>query len=281
MLQERAMITNLTIRQWTGQKHDKKISGEVDAQHGAKDAGKYTKWIVDKVELKPLSAHTGKVRDTHYNMTLPWGDNGDRLLPSRMFMKYSTAMRELKAERETLAKEFADRYPSMVAAGAKRLGSMYDPNDYPRIKEIEGRFDIELSFSPVPDAKDFRVDIGDEAVEEIKKNITQSVNSRQIEALKDCWARIEDVTDKIVQRLGDPEAIFRDTLIENARFVAEVIPDLNITDDLKLDQACKDLAKLSSVHPDSIRRSKKLRNDTCQAATTLLQLIHAAKSGQS
>lgn len=74
--------------------------------------------------------------------------------------------------------------------------------------------------------------------------------------------------------------MFRDTLIENARFVAKVIPDLNITDDLKLDQACKTLVELASIHPDSIRRSLKRRSEVCTHAQELLASIQAAKTSQ-
>jgi hypothetical protein len=273
MLQSKAMITNLTVRQWTGQKTDKKIGEEVDKQHNAKNAGKYIKWLIDKIELEPLSKHSGKVRDLHYTMTLPWGDNGDRLLPSRMFMKYSEQMRNLRAEREKLAKEFAQKYPSMIASGAQRLGSMYNANDFPSPDDIEKRFGIDLAFLPVPDANDFRVDVSKEAVDEIKKNITESVEARQREAIKDCWTRMEDVVGKIAQRLVLPDAVFRDTLIENARFVAEVIPDLNIADDIELNRACEKLADLAAISPAVLRYDIIKREDTCRKAQNLLQII--------
>lgn len=150
MLQERAMIANLTVRGWLGQKNDKKISEEVDIKHGAKNAGKYTKHIVDKTELDPLTKHAGQIRAAHYEMTLPWGDNGDRLLPSRMYMKYADKMRQLRSKHETLAKEFASKYPAMITTAPQRLGSMFNPADFPHPKDIEGRFNIELAFLPVP-----------------------------------------------------------------------------------------------------------------------------------
>ena len=40
MIQSKAMLVDLTIRQWTATKHDKAVSAEVETAHAAKDAGR-------------------------------------------------------------------------------------------------------------------------------------------------------------------------------------------------------------------------------------------------
>jgi hypothetical protein len=217
------------------------------------------------------------MRDVHTEMTLPWGDNGDRLLPSRMYMKYTDKMRELRAEREKLAKDFAAKYPALVVGNAQRLGTLYDPKDYPSSAHIESRFGIDLSFLPVPAADDFRVDVGNEAVAEIKESINKAVAERQDAVAQDCWARIKEVTDRIVERLDEPKAIFRDSLIENAQVVAEIIPDLNLNDDPAIARACEKLAELADVQPETLRRNLGVRRATCEAARDLLGFIKANK----
>lgn len=75
------MIVTLNVSCWTARKQDKKVSAEVEASHNAKDAGRYNKLLIDKHHLDPLTNWAGQIRATHYKMTLPWMDNGGRLLP--------------------------------------------------------------------------------------------------------------------------------------------------------------------------------------------------------
>ncbi len=77
-LQTQAMLVTLSVSCWTGRVQDKKVSAEVEQTHGATDAGRYNKLLVDKAHMDPLVQFAGKVRQYHYKMTLPWLDNGAR-----------------------------------------------------------------------------------------------------------------------------------------------------------------------------------------------------------
>jgi hypothetical protein len=277
MIQEKAMLANLTIRAWTARKLDRKVSAEVEQQHGAKDAGNFNKLLIDKNALQPLSQHGGRVRDYHYKMTLPWGDNGDRLLPSTAFMEYTAAMRTYRSEAEKLADDFAQQYPQMVSDARVKLGSMYDPKDYPPIGDIRERFGIALSFLPVPDANDFRVDVGAEAVQEIKDSITQAVAQRQQDAVKECWGRLFDVVSKIETMLVKEKPIFRDSLIENAEELIDLLPKLNITNDAGLLAVCDDIRSQLLVDPARLRRSARLRTETAKHAMDILVRVAERK----
>ncbi len=277
MLQERAMLANLTIRAWTARKQDKKVTAEVEQQHGAKDAGNFNKLLIDKNALQPLSQHSGRVRDFHYKMTLPWGDNGDRLLPSQAYMDYTNAMRTYRSENEALADDFAKQYPQLVADARSKLGSMYDPNDYPPIDDIRQRFGIAIHFLPVPDANDFRVDVGAEAANEIKESITKAVTERQAEAIKECWSRLYEAVSKIGEVMSRDNPRIYDSLFTNTEDLVDLIPKLNITDDPKLNGVCQEIRNSLLVDPDRLRRSGIKRREVAHAADDILVVIEANK----
>ncbi len=239
MLHDKAMIANLNIRSWTARKHDRAISDEVDSNHGAKDGGRYNKLLIDKAALDPLAKHAGQTRDYHYKMTLPWGDNGDRLLPAQSYLEYTKAMRSYKNDGETLTRTFVAAYPNLVADARGRLGTLYDASDYPPVSDIAGRFGVNVGFLPVPDAKDFRVDVGDEALAEIKRSINDSVAERQAGAVKECWTRLNDVVGKLHVMMLKDKPIFRDSIVSNVTDLIELLPKLNITNDKALNEACK------------------------------------------
>ena len=47
MLNHKAMLMTLSISQWTARKHDKHASSEIEKSHGAKNAGRFNKLLVD------------------------------------------------------------------------------------------------------------------------------------------------------------------------------------------------------------------------------------------
>lgn len=271
MLQNQAMIANLNIRSWTARKHDASVSREVDANHNAVDGGRYNKMLIDKSALDPLNKHAGRIRDYHYTMTLPWGDNGDRLLPAKVYLDYTATMRKFKDDSEQLTIAFMAKYPQLVADARQRLGTMYDPKDYPAQSDIASRFGVAISFLPVPDAKDFRVDVGAEALEEIKASINASVAERQAGAVKECWVRLHDVVEKLHIMMLKEKPIFRDSIIENVNDLVDMLPKLNITNDAALNDACK----FCRVHelPAYLRKSPGLRKQMVAKTADMLRMI--------
>lgn len=276
MLQDKAMIANLNVRAWSARKRDKSAGREVERNHGATDAGNFNKLLVDAVHLKPVVSLSGKLRDSHYAMTLPWGDNGDRLLPSKMYFEYTKMMRDLRGQFDAAVQKFCDDYPTYKQTARKRLGTLYDPADYPDASAIRAKFSAKVSFLPVPEASDFRVELGEEEVATIREDITRQIALQQQEAIKDLWGRLKEVTENIYNRLSDPEAVFRDSLVENAQFACSIAAKLNINDDQALESIRRDIDfNLCQVAPQRLRDDKALRAKVADAAARILKAFPA------
>ena len=270
-LQERAMLGGLSISAWTASKKDNKAGESAKAQAGAKStAGWFNKRLVDPTALQPISKLEGRIRDFHYRYTLPWSDNGDRVLPGAAYMDYMDGLRKLKTEFENEVAKFVADYPALVQNAREILGAMYDPKDYPTVESIAGRFSVNTTFSVVPDANDFRVDVGDEAVEEIKRNIENNVQQRLHGATRECWDRLFDVVAAMAAKLADEKAVFRDSLVENIRTLVAILPKLNITNDSKLNGVVGKIRDWLLIEPEDLRRSKKLRAVTADKAAEIL-----------
>jgi hypothetical protein len=273
MIQEQAMLANLNIKSWTARKHDKAVSIEVDVAHSAVDGGRYNKMLINKAALDPIAKLTGRIRDYHYTMTLPWGDNGDRLLPAKMYLEYAAALRSFRTSNDTLVAEFVSKYPGLVTDARTRLGTMYDANDYPAVSDIKDRFGINVSFMPVPDAKDFRVDVGAEALEEIKASINKAVDERQASAINECWRRLYDVVFKLHAMMLKGKPVFRDSLFENISDLTAMIPNLNITNDLELTKVCALVDKTLFKPLTLIRKSASARAELAEKSAAVLNVI--------
>lgn len=269
-IQSRAMLATLSISAWTARKQDKSVSAEVEKAHGAHNAGKYNKLLVDKTLLKPITKLTAKVREFHYCMTLAWADSGARILPSKLFMDYTARIREFKTEFDQLVTEMLKQYPTEIQAACNRLGSMYNPGDYPDITDLRDRFNINIEITPVPDGTDFRVDIGNDAQNEIRAAITRSVAERQAGAVKATYARVHGVVSKIAERLSDDKAVFKDTLISNAIELCQVLDGLNITDDPGITDLCQEIRNYLLIPPSVLRNNSHTRAVTAGHAQRIL-----------
>lgn len=270
-LQTRAMIANLNISQWTARKHDKAVSKEVDTAHQAVDGGRYNKLLIDKAALDPLTKQAGQIREYHYKMTLPWGDNGDRLLPAKAYMEYTGQIRQFRDQFEQLVINFVADYPHLVADARARLGTLYDPKDYPPAADITARFGVQVSFMPVPDAEDFRVDVGEEALAEIKASINAAVTERQAGALKECWQRLHEVVNNLHIMMLKEKPIFRDSIINNVNDLVAMLPKLNVTDDAELNATCKFCAVYEM--PTQLRKSAGARKHLAAKTADMLRMI--------
>lgn len=273
-IQERAMLVNLSIGAWTASKKDNKVSKAVQANQAASaKAGWFNKRLIEPSHLEPINQIEGRARAMHYKMTLPWGDNGDRMLPSQAYFDYTDQLRQLRAEHEAAVLAFVASYPQMVQDARAMLGTMYEPADYPEANRIAERFSMNAVFSPVANAEDFRVDIGQEAVNEIKKSITAAAEQRLAGATRDCWVRLCEVVGNMAERLHDPKAIFKDSLVGNIEALLELLPKLNVANDYALTHMCAEVRSWLIISPTDLRKNKKLRAFTADKASLLLGQI--------
>ena len=104
MITERAMLAAVHISIWTAVKHDRKVSRDVAHQHGAHDgAGRYNKQLLRGAEkLDALRTLAGQIRQHFYKITLPWSDEGYRLLPAHFYFELTTQM-SMRFPRESMS----------------------------------------------------------------------------------------------------------------------------------------------------------------------------------
>jgi hypothetical protein len=284
-----AMLVELSIRSWTGRKLDKSVSAEIDN-------AKKTKTSVVNAN-KNLMAGTGVldkiikqaagIRSWHISQTLPWTDNGSRLLPMSNFMAYKEQLGVLENNYNALVDKFIDAYPNLIIAAAFQLGDLFDRTEYPEIHTLRNKFSMQYSFFPVPQAGDFRIDINEEAKAEIVANCEKAYNDRLENAMRDAWERLKDCLTRMSDRLvvdvvhdadGTPShefRVFRDSLVENAKELVGLLQHLNLTKDPQMEQARKDLKGiLDKYDADTLRESFTARTDAKAKVDAILNKMN-------
>tara|TARA_R110000822_G_scaffold6164_4_gene25853 strand:- start:1122 stop:1973 length:852 start_codon:yes stop_codon:yes gene_type:complete len=271
-LSDRALLVQLSISQWTARKHDKRASKEVtEANAASTSAGRFNKSLLPMNDyLDNVHKKSGLIRNMYYDNTLPWGVEGTQMLPSANYLAFMTEFRKQKAEWEQLVSEFIDHYDYLKANAQRFLGTLYNDADYPVATEIISKFKMDMAVFPVP-SNDFRVSIGSDELNRIQQDVERRVQEAQTTATRDVWQRLFDKVEKIAERLSDPTSKFRDSLIENAREMCELLPRLNFTDDPQLEAMRQEVeSKLVSMSVEVLRSDPLVRRNTAADAKAIM-----------
>jgi hypothetical protein len=257
-----AMLVELSISSWTARKLDKKVSTQVDLDKQTKTrAGNYNKNLLAGTGfLDTITKYAANARAWHISQTLPWSDNGLRLLPMSNFMTYKQNLTTLETNYQALVDKFIVAYPNLVSAAAFQLGDLFNRDEYPEAEKIVSKFKFTVNYLPVPMAGDFRIDIGEEAKAELVKNCERAYNDRLNNAMKDAWGRLHECLMRMSERLADNEKgekkIFRDSLVENAVELVDLLKHFNLTGDKNMELARNELAVAIMNHDaDDLRES--------------------------
>ena len=78
---------------WSGRLYDRQASNHVAVHHdAAASAGRYNKCLLPKAAFAALTATVSACRTAHYAQTLPWDDQGSRLLTVSNYERYTELM---------------------------------------------------------------------------------------------------------------------------------------------------------------------------------------------
>jgi hypothetical protein len=224
-------------------------------------------------------ASAGAARSAYYAETLPWSDEGTRLLPITNYFGFAKIVRECAEHFRGTCESFYAEYPRLIEDARRRLGSMYDPRDYPDLSEIKRRFRFRVNFTPVPAASDIRLDLPPEVTAHMERSISARVERATRSAVEAGWERLAESVQRISTRLREiadapadsPSGRLHASLFEGAVETAETLKRLNVLGDPNLDAAAdRIIRELAALDPKALRKDASAMLATAQAADDIL-----------
>lgn len=271
----KAMLVLVGFSKWEPRKYDKKVSQEVADKHKTDiKAGRYNKrlFIEPPASLQAVHAAINAAADAYYSETLPWSDDGCRLLPSINYLHFCDVMRAHQARIETAVRAFVPDYPAAIDLARNQLNGMFNEEDYPPVSQIADRFGMVIKFQPVPEGKDFRVELGKEHVAQLRQQIDADTQRAMDEAVEESFGQLFDATEHMVTILtaNDPKRSIKDVLIENTRETVERIKRLNLTNNPKLVKYGEEIIKsLCASDGQTLRSMETVRESVAREAARL------------
>ena len=273
MITEKAMLAAVHISVWTAVKHDRRVSREVADQHGAhQGAGRYNKQLLHGAQkLEELRALAGQIRQHFYKVTLPWSDEGFRLLPANFYFDLMARMREFEASFVAGVDAFLRVYPQYVEQVRPELNGLFREEDYPSPEKLRAKFGVKLEVLPIPTGADFRVQMSAEEQVRISREIDLSVRESLMRGTEDLWKRMREVVAHMVDRLNEPESRFHGSLVTNVLDLVEILPRLNVSGDKDLNRFAEQIRqRLCNHSAQELKKHDLLRVTTAADAANIV-----------
>lgn len=240
-LSSSAMLVSLSISLWTARKLDKKVSNDVDISNSTRTkAGNYHKnLLAGDDSLAAIQKLAGLIRTYHMTQTSPWNDNGDRLLTTAQFFTYKSEMARLEKQYWGLVNDFIADYNLRVSAAAFQLGTLFDRAEYPDAQEVISKFGFVVRYNPLPESGDWRIDIGNEGLNDLKDQYDMMYQANIEKVHADAYDRLHRILTQLSFGLrtnedGSKGKIY-DSVLENTRELCGLLTHFNIKGDTQLE----------------------------------------------
>ena len=275
-----AMLVELNISNWSGRKKDNRASADVTSQNYAATgvANVNKKLLADNADLKAIQTHVTAMRNMHAAMTMPWSNSGLRLLPTAQYFKYTGAMSDMENKFWDLVSAFLINYHDAVIDVQMLLGDLFSRDDYPTAEELQRKYRVHINYMPLPDAGDFRVDISNEALREVKEQYADFYTTQYNTAMNDVWTRLHKALTNMSERLDygskEDKKVFRDSLVGNVNDMVELLRVCNVTSSPQMAQMADKLEEaMAGVTPDGLREDDTFRAETKRAVDDAIKSL--------
>ena len=277
-LDKRAMLVRLRVHMLGSSRTDRQVTDETIERKGAKrDSGRWTTQYIPKEAMKEVISARNRIKAVHDFFTLPWLGDGTRILPTQLYDKYMERYNRAVNDWQYAVDKFVEIYPTIREQVERNLADLLTPEvirSIPSVEEASRKFSIDHDVFPMPNENDFRVNLGADKVNVLRKSVKGSIERMTTEAVNDTYEKLGKMLKRIFETLSDKDAKFKNSLIGNLKDLVELMPMFNLNDDPKLEELrrmCDE--QLVNIDPQKLRDNKSLRKRTAEKAKDIMECM--------
>ncbi len=276
-LKDRCVLVQMRRNMWQARAFDKSATETLEASAGVTKVGRYNKTLLKgNKDLKEVQQAFYKVYEYYKDHSLPWMSDGARIIPSAELLDFTAEVTRLKENCMALVSRLHDNWDAAVQEDANRMGSLFNPMDYPDADTMASLWDIRLVVMPISDGGDFRTEVS----EDIKAALDAELQETEAMATEHCMKELLEPITAMAERLsvpvGEAGSVFRDTLVSNLKDAATRVKKLNINDNDTINSTCdRVLSVLSGVDAQTLRDVDGVRNSVASSMRALQKNLAA------
>ena len=239
-----AVLVTLSIGTWSARKLDKHKTEEVNAQNNADSrAANLTKNLMVGTGLvKQVVDYAAACRLENTRWTLPWANDGERCLPTKLVLPYKTEFNKRKDEFYRLRDRVVDNYYSLQQTAANYLGDFYNPDDYPDVDTVWGKYEWRQTWKPIPTSGHLYVDLPAQELDEMRRSVDETTAAAARESARHNWQTMYKLLSAMSEKLAQAndetkKTRFHDAFVDNAVDLCRMLEHFNLTQDPELERA--------------------------------------------
>ncbi len=200
-LRDRLMLASCSVSLWGNLRKDPLVQHEVAQAKNVKK-GKAGDWKTNLLagadeEYEQLKSALNLCRSYHYKTTLNWGKRGEQVLPSAMFIDYSTNMMQYRAMADQRLEDLVAVWDERVKEAHENSPELTGRFSYPSAQELRALCGVKIEINPLPDSGDLVLDIENEEAQKLlleeRERLEALAQERVKGAMHDLWERFEKI----------------------------------------------------------------------------------------
>lgn len=286
-LKDRAVLVDWSAGMWGARVQDDEIAREVlHNKNAAEDAGVWIKRLAPEDWLKELRKIKGQANTTHNKYTVPFLRDGQRACPNVVHGKYRAEMSQHEEKWDAEVQKKLVEYKQILALAPARMAGTYNPNDFPSEASMVRKFHWRIVSLPMPDADNWVTYLVNGEAEQVKEELRKELGEISKNISRSLWQRLYVPVKAMVEALpeytGKREGSFKDSLVGNIVEIVDLLPDLNIGEDVELAKMVGEVKKrLTRFSAQDLRDSEEVREVVLEKAQEILDRMGAYVRGGS
>ena len=179
--------------------------------------------------FRAVTAIKGRIVSLWKSMSLPYPEPGIRLIRQDQIETFNTQIDSLKAELDEAVRQLDQHFADMKSAARERLGSLYNPADYP--PSLLGLFSVAHDF-PSVEPPDFLAQLSPEIYrqecERVAARFDEAVELAEQAFIEELQDLVSHLTERLTGETDNRPKVFRDSAINNLTEFFQRFRSLNV-----------------------------------------------------
>jgi hypothetical protein len=218
--------------------------------------------------FKAVTSIKGRITSYWKSMSLPFPEPGIRLIRQDKIDGFDLQMDEFKVELNEAVLRLDEHYTELRAAARSRLGSLYDPADYPA--SLSGMFQVSWDFPSIepPDyLRQLNPELYRQECERVAARFDEAICLAEQAFVEELQQLIAHLSERLSGQTDGKPKVFRDSAVNNLTAFFERFRSLNVRSNDQLDSLVSQCQQaVQGIEPQSLRDDTSLRQ---QVATQL------------
>jgi hypothetical protein len=192
--------------------------------------------------------------------TLPFPEGGVRLLPQDRINEFDAQMKAFRQVLDEAVMHLDNVFSELKAAARRRLGSLFDPADYPQSLQPWFKVDWDYPSVQAPDyLRQLNPRLYEEECRRAASRFDEAVQLAE-QAFTEEFARLVGHLTERISGTGGEKKVFRDSAVSNLIEFFERFRSLNVRSNEELDRLVEQSRRLvQGVEAEQLRRDEPLR----------------------